>query len=902
MVVLKNYRQEQRNMSRPYERTRIWQQAFGNLDSPSLVSLASQYAITWDRASSIAERIQNDATGLTLHDNRHFAALWEAVDMLVGDEISLNPVEVFILGVAILVHDAAHTTIAFEGGLDALSKTPEWADNLASVLKDDQPNLPAVTEIEESIKRAVVFATVRALHAKRAEKFVEMAFKHPSFGIDMFLIDDVTIRVHMGRLIGQVAASHHWDLARVAQLPKSSNVVSPYHSFGPVRPIVLASLMRTADAIQIDGHRASDFDFALTAPAGLSHHHWTAQNRLAKGVDPDDPQALLINSTTDFTPSDAPAWWVAFELATTADRELQTTNALLRDVGMPRLRLARVRDAGEPARFAKHVTTSGWDPILADVKVGDTTSLINLLGGKGLYGDDVMVPLRELLQNSIDAVRSRRVLDPDHEGNIWVELRKGENPAGNDGYWLSVADDGIGMSPAILVGPFITFGESGWSSSKLRAERPGFVGKRVSHIGRFGIGFFSVFMFSEDVCVTSRPFDAAVSSSKLLRFQSGLGLRPLLQDAPDSTARIVTKVSIFLRQSEVDRILSARDETTIIHVGMPSTKQPAVSFNMAELLGVICPTIDIKLTGFDEISGENGTVGPDWQSENSVAWLRRITGGIEDMPEIIAANADLIQEIGPEAKPTGRAALNPAPNELGVYTVGGLANKRVAGIGRQRYFVGTIDRLPSGPKRDPIHENSSELAEWATEQVRAWKKVDLTPAERNNIAIAACHFDGDPGPLANARIDQNWMDIAEIYDLLERGITLVAPLTHIGRNDDYWGIMGQVNLQSGFLYLPDEVVVERQNVLTSAGDSRIEKYWTVPEEGWPDPYTFVGTLMRYAHWKGRSLVTEGEDLDFGYYDGPTVRRRFMINGSRIVLPALKISLAAPHIKPQARPD
>lgn len=513
-------------MGRPYETIRIWRESFSDLTSSPLQNLASQYGHAWDRACSLASRIQSDAAGLTLHDERHFAALWEAVDLLVADDAKLTPVEIFILGVAILIHDAAHTTLAFEGGFEALSKTPEWADNLASLLNDENSVDSSLSELDDSVKRAALFATVRALHAKQAEKIIGMSFKHPAFGADLFLIEDATIRIHMGGLIGQVAASHHWDLAQVAQLPKSVNVVSPYHSFGSVRPVLLAALMRTADAIQIDGYRAPDFEFALANPAGVSHDHWTAQNRLAKGVDPDDGEALLINSTADFTQSDASAWWIAFDLATTADRELQTTNALLRDFRLPTLRLARVKDISEPARFARHVRTTGWHPVRADVRVSDTASLIALLGGKGLYGDEVIVPMRELIQNAVDAVRARRLLEAEYGGTIWVDLAKGQNSANEDGYWLSVADDGIGMSSAILVGPFLTFGESGWSSPKLKAERPGFVGKRFGHIGRFSIGFFSVFMYSEEVCVISRPFDAAVLSTKLLRFRSGLGLRP----------------------------------------------------------------------------------------------------------------------------------------------------------------------------------------------------------------------------------------------------------------------------------------------------------------------------------------------------------------------------------------
>ena len=138
------------------------------------------------------------------------------------------------------------------------------------------------------------------------------------------------------------------------------------------------------------------------------------------------------------------------------------------------------------------------------------------------------------------------------------------------------------------------------------------------------------------------------------------------------------------------------------------------------------------------------------------------------------------------------------------------------------------------------------------------------------------------------------MSIAEIYDMLERGETLVAPLTQFGRSDDTWKIMGQVNLESGFLYDPGDVVVERQNVLTSSGHSDSEKYWVVPVDGLPSPYSFFGTLIRYTQWKGRSLDVESEDTDFGFYNGPTIRSRLMNNGSRIVLYALKVRLAAPY--------
>lgn len=874
-------------MVRPYEETSIWRNAFANRHSLQLETLSSQYGQAWDRACSLAARIQGDAPGLTLHDARHFAALWEAVDLLVGDDIELNPVEVFILGVAILIHDAAHTTLAFEGGFDAVSQTPEWADNLATLLSDEP--CPSVDDLDPAIKRAALFYTLRALHAKRAEKILGMPFRHRSLDTNLYLLEDPVLRGHMGSIIGQIASSHHWDLAKIAQLPKSLNVVSPYHSLGSVRPVLLAALMRTADAIQIDGQRASDFEFALTNPQGVSRDHWSAQNRLAKGIDPDDASALRYNSTVDFAKSDAAAWWVAFDLATTADRELRTTNALMRDIGMPTLTLNRVKDVGEPTRFAQHVRTAGWHPVRADIKVGDTSSLIELLGGKGLYGEDVMVPLRELIQNAVDAVRARRILDEGYQGRVRVELRKGTDSSNQEGYWLSVADDGIGMSDAILVGPFLTFGESGWSSNSLKAERPGFVGRRFSHIGRYGIGFFSVFMYSQEVEVTSRQFDASLASTKRLQFTSGLGLRPLLEDAPTPASQVVTEVRIFLSESNARKMLSGSKEVRVLKVGEASTRKPTVMYTMSQLLGVICPAIDVELVGWDDFSGTSSSVPPTWQTDEPLTWLERISG-VNELPQIVRDNVAMMTPIGSPDNPMGRAALNPAPTGLGVYAVGGLARKPNTGFSMGKHFFGTIDHAPSGPRREPLRSLSPELAAWARDQALAWSKISLPPEQQNQIAVAACFFDADPGLLASARIDTEWHGLEKIYNLLERGITLLAPVTPKGLQDGKWQIMGQVNLQSGLLYHREDIVVEKTHVLTSDAASESEEYWAFPEEGSPTPNSFVGTLGRYTTSKGRRLAIEGARIDFGYYDGPTMRNGFFKNGARIVLPALKVFL------------
>jgi hypothetical protein len=87
-----------------------------------------------------------------------------------------------------------------------------------------------------------------------------------------------------------------------------------------------------------------------------------------------------------------------------------------------------------------------------------------MFGGTSLYGADSTVPVRELLQNAMDAIQARRRLqNRTGWGLIRVELS-----SQMDGVLLSVEDDGVGMSERVLTGSFLDFGSSFWRSIFMR--------------------------------------------------------------------------------------------------------------------------------------------------------------------------------------------------------------------------------------------------------------------------------------------------------------------------------------------------------------------------------------------------------------------------------------------------
>lgn len=184
------------------------------------------------------------------------------------------------------------------------------------------------------------------------------------------------------------------------------------------------------------------------------------------------------------------------------------------------------------------------------MRVTDVSSLVERLGGRALYGDDPTVPLRELLQNAIDAVRARRTHEKRSDSWGEVHVRLGDDALGS---WLEVEDTGIGMSDDVLTGPLLDFGTSYWSSPMVREEFPGLVSGGFEPIGKFGIGFFSVFMWGDRVRVTTRRWTEG-STTRVLEFETGLMADPVLRDATPDVRRPDggTSIRVWLKPTSPD--------------------------------------------------------------------------------------------------------------------------------------------------------------------------------------------------------------------------------------------------------------------------------------------------------------------------------------------------------------
>jgi hypothetical protein len=159
----------------------------------------------------------------------------------------------------------------------------------------------------------------------------------------------------------------------------------------------------------------------------------------------------------------------------------------------------------------------------------------------------------------------------------------------------------------------------------LRSELPGLWTSDFKSVGKFGIGFFSVFMLGPQVRVTTMRYrikENEKSDQWLLEFENGLSDRPTIRK-PDASERLLnrgTKISVELNSNVIETIL----EEKLLIMKLLANRR-TVDEKLEEIVMMLCPTMDIKVvfqtTGLGFL---NSIVEPDdWKDLTAIEVMRR---------------------------------------------------------------------------------------------------------------------------------------------------------------------------------------------------------------------------------------------------------------------------------------
>ncbi len=733
------------------QRSGLWKAAFEERSDDPFTDqrkrLSASLSTFRNNIEPIVKRIDEVLPGLTLHDVTHLDALWETGSLIAGENYPLNPLEAFVFGSAVLLHDSAMCWEAYANGQQGVRETNEWADAYADEC-DRFPN-----KDDEERKKVADFAALRALHAHQAAQLPEMVWKHPDTGQELYLIEDAQLRIELGGLAGRIASSHHWDIDALAVgLGEQFNAPSAFPTEWAIDPIKVACLLRCADASHVNDARAPLFLYALVKRQGISRNHWRTQNRMmGPSLDSGDSlgNAILYTSSRTFKESDAAAWWIAHDAVVMIDKELRMVNALLKARARPtapEFRVKRVTGVDSLDDLIRHLRVEGWKPCKAEPHVSNVESLVRELGGEKLYGsgaDAVEIVLRELIQNARDGVVARRYIEPAFVGEIFVRIEELEGQR-----WLIVEDDGIGMSRRVLTGPLLDFGNSFWKSSLVSSEFPGLRSSSFRSVGRFGIGFYSIFMIAEQADVSSKGWDKGLDDCNTLRFNSGVSLRPVLR--PGRPDGFPTRSSTRVRLKLKPELLTGNCN---IEIKPNSLGAKSFSISFQSFISTIAVGLDVRIYASclgntrTEVHGGIPDVNP-----NAKDILCRISFSAAQPNPGVTANVDAhhqrLRPIRSGGKLFGVAAISTSSDNdtamLSLHTVGGLATSIKGRNGHA--YIGYIEHKPDSARRGPstFEAPPEVMAEWAIEQLNILEKANVSDLERCIAGLYVGEFGVDP--------------------------------------------------------------------------------------------------------------------------------------------------------------
>ncbi len=821
------------------ESSALWQRAFGEEGSDENVSrLVASLRVVRRNVGALTSRIAVSLPGLTIHDVSHLDALWEVASTVAGSDFPLNPVEAYVFGAAVLLHDAALCSEAYSGGREGLRETLAWRDAYGRLSRTAK----GIGDLDQEAD----FEALRALHASQAARLAVEPWRDDEG--ELYLIDDRELRENYGQLIGDLASSHHWNIEMVVRRFRTPRPAAAFFQADwIVDSLKIACMLRIADAGHMDGSRAPSFLLRVLQMNSLSRAHWRAQNHLGKlTVRRDDPTQLVIASMRPFLRSQSTAWWVAFDLIETFDTELRRCNEVLRtSPGGPRTTFTRrsVAGAGRVRELVQYVETVDWEPTDSTVHVSDVGELVTNLGGDQLYGKDadrLHVALRELIQNAADAIGVRRSLPGCGEfaGRIVVRLNGRE-----DGGWiLRVDDNGVGMSRTTLTTDLLDFGRSFWASERAAREFPGVHASGYTPIGRFGIGFFSVFMAAARVDVFTRRYDKGLDHVRSLSFENGLSLRPTLsaRKPGDMGMELSTRVEVELKPGVVED-----PERIPIRCSIQGHEDFAVTFEgyVAAMVSGIDVPVFVERAGRRRRVHERFPPDPGRQKE----WLQTLSyvnAGVNQ-----AANAGLtralprLREIRDDHRCYGLAALDVLGRRGGVFVSG----KAVGGLVQPhaRYhdpFVGLIDHLPAtaGRAAGETAAPSESIARWMSEQIRLLSTARLSKEESIVASYSVCELGFDPlqvlqGLWLSSQGGVAFAPLGQIANHLRNGGRLGFPILHSVEN--------HLDSHSGQLTIPDiwSCVVMKNGKFNHA---------TLSSEVPSEPNSLVGVVHRVLDMAG----------------------------------------------------
>jgi hypothetical protein len=470
-----------------------------------------------------------------------------------------------------------------------------------------------------------------------------------------------------------------------------------------------------------------------------------------------------------------------------------------------------------------------------------------MFGGSKLYGNDTSVAVRELVQNAADAIHARQKLEETSIGRPQGEIviRLGER---NGEHWLEVEDNGVGMSQRTMTGALVDFGRSFWGTDAVQSEFPGLMAKGMTPIGKFGIGFFSVFMLGDVVRVTSRRYDSAASDTRTLEFRSGISLRPILRRATrdEAVQGGGTRVAVLLRVPPYNKNGLLSEEGVLGGVEKR---------DLRTMVATLCPSLDVAVAVELKKRKVRVIKPSDWLRIAGSSLLNRLEPKLR-----VSKNSTYAQNlriIGSGKLVYGRACIcGDSFRGNGIIAVGGFSATQLEYV--EGILLGTIDGLARNTAS--ISVPPLILAQWAQDQADLIANSQLPFSEQLRAAGVVIACGGDPRKLPVARMDTKYLNRLALEKAIRTKSEIKIFHGEPSFEEDADDCHPRV-FRDSFSPAPDILFLGEIRGVS------YKKFW------WPGKPSYRSVLEAILghHWQG-NYTTRVEEEIVGRVDGVEIRR------------------------------
>ncbi len=423
-----------------------------------------------------AETIRDTFPMFTLHNETHICNVMRLMADLLGDDVDkLTRDEAAMLMMSACCHDIG------------MSYSGEEKEELFNDI--DRLNQYLENNHHEYVKAYSAGNTVPEMTDEMIQNYLR-SIHHERVMDLLFSIEWPSVlegKIDRESLI-HVCQSHGKDITALDEMEATATIDLRF----------CAILLRLADILDFDTSRApeavyrySGFQNAKDDNSLKSKQEWD-KHLASQGFD-----FLHVSERTHMYPLAYSATCKSMQVEQTVNCYLDWVDEELNYCAKQLKRfVGKWQDFILPGKIKRNMKSEGY--VSGQYRLSlDQDKILELLIGKDLYSDP-SVFVRELIQNAIDAVRTREQLDKNlpsgWKGQINIRCWMDQ-----EGYhWFRIEDNGIGMTEDVIMNYFLKIGSSYYTSdtftkSKLQCNADA----DYMPISRFGIGILSCFMGDE---------------------------------------------------------------------------------------------------------------------------------------------------------------------------------------------------------------------------------------------------------------------------------------------------------------------------------------------------------------------------------------------------------------------